>query len=102
MIETDEDLAALFDPADWADEALYRPATGPDIEVTVILSQPSIVADLGSVGVRSLKVSALVRAAQVARPRNGDALSVGGKTYVVRDTERDASGQLWRLDLGES
>ena len=90
---------AFGEPARW------RPATGPDQDITIIVNRPTGDAQLGGMVVSSPALTADVLASEVPAPRKGDALTsaADGKTYTVAARpERDRAGHAWRLTLGEA
>jgi len=100
-VETAEDLAVFFDTGDFGEGATYRPASGPDVLVTVIVDQPTREVQLFGGATRAPAVSVQLRVSEVAQPRKGDSIVIGGTTYAVRDAERDPLAAIWRVTLGE-
>jgi len=79
--------------------AIYTPRNGPTLTVRVMFKEPTEVAGLFDAGLSAPAYAAEVRASEVAAPGQGDRLTVGGRTYSVREARQDALGLVWRLDL---
>lgn len=100
-IETAEDLAAFFDVGAWGVSATYAPASGGSSSVTVILDKPVERLEIGALGVSAARRTILVRASEVATPRRGDAVTVGGETLRVGAATLDLSGKVWELEAAQ-
>lgn len=101
MIESDDDLAAFFDPADFGTAATYRRGAGEAVPFVgvFVAAHRAVVASgdwpgVSTVGpVMTAPLSALPAGAQ-----QGDAVTVGATVYRVRDVQPDGTG-LARLIL---
>lgn len=90
-----EDLAA---DADLGQAAHFRRPPYAWVAVRVILSQPTD--GLGQARAGSLQAD-LAASAITDTPQPADELRIGATVYVVEDTERDALGLSWRLQLAD-
>lgn len=93
-------LDALFDDPNLALAGLYRAGgTALDIPVRVIRRQPDRIGEFGVSRLRSETTTFEVRASEVADPREGDMLSVGGIRYVVQgEPLSDAERLVWTIE----
>jgi len=101
-IETDADRAAFFDPTEWGESAVYTPAGGQAVDVTVVRGRAHEIADLGVVGINLPAEKALIRASEVAAPAPGDTLDIGDVVYRVERADQDATATLWTLSLSRT
>jgi hypothetical protein len=92
----------LFADPNLAVMATYRPATGPDIAVRVILERGDAIVGLGQAGLRAPDLVAQLQAAEVANPRDGDALVLADGTYRVRTPRADPTRTVWMVDLQQA
>lgn len=80
--------------------ATYTPAGGDPIVVTVIVSRPTETVGFGEAGFRGPAIVADLRAAEVASPGRGDALTISGTDYTVfAHPSADPEGLVHRLEL---
>lgn len=81
----------------------FTPAGGGSAACRVLLESNDQKVDAYQVGARAGAYKAEIPSADVAtRPVAGDTLTVGARTFVVRDVEADALGISWRVDLDEA
>lgn len=91
--------APLFDTFGVA--GTYTPQGGEAMSVVFLVSKGTAADRLGRLKLSAQTVELQVRVADVAAPAAGDAVTVEGETYTVRNApERDALGTLWTLHLG--
>ncbi len=101
-VENAADLAAFFSTDDFAEAATYRPASGPDVAVSVIVDRPTREVSLGGLAVSAPAIACRLRSSEVAQPRKGDAITIGAATYTIAAApERESGGLIWHLTLGE-
>ena len=99
MIDFADDLAAMLDPDNFASAASYTAVGGKAKAIDVLLDEPHTRAELGDLDVIAQGFRAHLRAADVAAPAVGDALTIGARTWKVKRKELDLTGTLWTLDL---
>lgn len=89
----------------FADPNLSVPGTftasplGSPIAVRVVLTQNDPIIQFGEVGVRSPGVKLLLKVTEVGNPKEGDTVTVGSTTYIIRDARRDPHNLEWTLDV---
>lgn len=98
-VEDAADLAGFFEASEFAEAAVFTPAGGGGVAITVLMARPQLSAGLGGLGISAPQRIALVRKSDVAAPARGDALAVGAETLIVKDITLDDSGLIWRLGL---
>jgi len=79
--------------------ATYTPAGGDPIAVTVIVKTPE--GDLSGIGLGARRIGRVadVRSSEVASPAEGDTLTIGEESFIVRGAAPDAERLAWSLDL---
>jgi hypothetical protein len=82
-------------------DALYTPAGGEPTPVRVITRRPDTIVGFGGTRIHTEGATFEVRASEVADPRPGDQLSVGGDTFVIQGEpeRRDPDRLVWSLDM---
>jgi hypothetical protein len=82
-------------------DALYTPAGGEPVGVRVIARRPDTIVGFGETRIHAETTTLEVRASEVASPRPGDQLTVGGETFVIQGEPacRDPDRQVWDLDM---
>jgi len=82
-------------------DALYTPAGGGPIPMRVIARRPDTIVGFGETRIHAETATFEVRASEVASPRPGDQLIVGGEAFVVQGEpeRRDSERLVWRLDV---
>jgi hypothetical protein len=82
-------------------EASYTPAGGELIPVRVIARRPDTTVGFGESRTHAETATSEVRASEVANPRPGDQLTVGGETFVIQGEpeRRDPDRFVWSLDV---
>lgn len=93
----DEQMHVYFDDVHLARDAVYRSqGAGDGVACRVILRQPDELSDFGGTPVMRATTLVEVRAAEVARPREGDTFEIAGDVYsVVGAPRRDADRLTW-------
>ena len=78
-------------------DALYTPAGGEPVPVRVIARRPDTIVGFGETRIHAETATFEVRASEVASPRPGDQLTVGGETFVVQGEpeRRDPDRLVW-------
>jgi hypothetical protein len=84
--------------------AVYTPAGGEPVPVRVIARRPDIIVGFGETRIHTETAIFELRASEVASPRPGDQLTVGGETFVVQgEPERhDPDRYIWELNVRQS
>lgn len=82
-------------------DAVYTPAVGDPVAVRVIARRPDTIVGFGETRIHAETATFELRASEVANPRPGDQLTVGGDTFVVQGEpeRRDPDGLVWTLDV---
>ena len=77
------------------------PARGHPISVRVIAKRPDTIVGFGETRIHAETAAFELRASEVASPRPGDQLTVGGDTFVVQGEpeRRDPDRLVWSLDV---
>jgi hypothetical protein len=65
-------------------DAVYTPAGGDPVSVRVIARRPDTIVGFGDTRIHADTAIFEVRASEVAGPRPGDQLTVGGQTFVIQ------------------
>ena len=82
-------------------DAVYTPAGGEPVAVRVIAKRPDTIVGLGEARIHTETATVELRAGEVAAPRPGDRLAVGGETFAVQGEpeRRDPDRPVWTLDV---
>jgi hypothetical protein len=82
-------------------DATYTPAGGEAVSVRVIARRPDTIVGFGETRIHAETATFEVRASEVASPRAGDQLTVGGDNFVVQGEpeRRDPDRLVWMLDV---
>lgn len=102
MIDFAADLAAIMNDG-LGKDATFTPRGGAAVSLRVIPRGGDLTADLGMS--QSITPAAVftTAAAGLARPRAGDAITVGGVDYtLMSDAIRDARGLTWAMEARET
>ena len=85
-------------------DAVYTPAGGEPVPVRVIARRPDTIVGFGDTRIHAETATFEVRASEVANPRPGDQLTVGGETFVIQGEpeRRDPDRLVWTLDVRRS
>jgi hypothetical protein len=81
-------------------EAVYTPAGGDPVTARVIARRPDTIVGFGETRIHTETATFEVRASDVATPRPGDQVTVGGETFVVQGEpeRRDPDRLVWTVD----
>ena len=81
--------------------AVYTPAGGEPVPVRVIARRPDTIVGFSETRIHAETATFEVRGSEVASPRPGDLLTVGGETLVVQGEpeRRDPDRLVWSLDV---
>jgi hypothetical protein len=81
-------------------DALCTPAGGEPVPVRVIARRPDAIVGFGETRIHAETATFEVRVSEVASPRPGDQLTVGGVTFMVQGEpeRRDPDRLVWTLD----
>jgi hypothetical protein len=85
-------------------DAVYTPAGGEPVSVQVIARRPDTIVGFGDTRIHAETATFELRTSEVANPRSGDQLTVGGESLVVQGEpdRRDPDRLVWTLDLRRS
>jgi hypothetical protein len=80
---------------------VYTPAGGNPVTVRVIARRPDTIIGFGETRIHTETATFEVRTSEVANPRPGDQLTLGGDTFVVQGEpeRRDPDRLGWHLDV---
>lgn len=101
-VETDEDLANMFDTDDFAEDATYTPTVGDPVVVQVVVSRGRQFVNVGFSGVTATKRTAFARKAQIADPKRGETLTTATETLTIQTCNLDEQGVLWQLGMADT
>lgn len=99
-----DDLKGMFDCAEFAEAASYRPANGRPKAVRIIFDRPIEDMGLGTGGVTGTKLALHLPVCDwPAEPLRGDWIDVKIRgvltSYAVLKARRDLSGDVWVVEL---
>ena len=82
-------------------DAVYTPAGGEPASVRVIARRPDAIVGFGETRIHAETATLQVRASEIASPRPGDQLTLGGDTFIVQGEpeRRDPDRLVWTLDV---
>jgi len=82
-------------------DAVYTPAGGEPVPVRVIARLPDTIVGFGETRIHAETATFEVRGSEIASPRSGDHLAVGGETFIVQGEpeRRDPERLAWSLDV---
>jgi hypothetical protein len=82
-------------------DAMYTPAGGEPVPVRVIARRPDTIVGFGETRIHAETVMFELRTSEVASPRPGDTLTVGGETFVIQGEpeRRDPDQLVWTVDM---
>ena len=90
----------LFADASIATDATYTPDGGSAAPVRVVLRRPDAVTEFGGAQVWSETTRVDLRVSEMANPRPGDGITIGGETFVIQgEPTRDRERLVWTVDL---
>jgi hypothetical protein len=93
-------IDALFNAPGLGWDAVYTAENGRPVGVRVFRRQPEGALDLGDDRLAATVAVFDVRISEVAAPRAGDRLDLGGETFVVHGRPRRDDGRLiWTLQV---
>jgi hypothetical protein len=81
-------------------DALYTPAGGEPVSVRVIARRPDTIVGFGETRIHAETAMFEVRASDVASPRPGDQLAIGGEAFVIQGEpeRRDPDQLVWHVN----
>jgi hypothetical protein len=81
--------------------AVFTPAGGDPVAVRVIAKRPDTIVGFGETRLHAETATFEVRASEVANPRPGDQLTVGGEPFIIQGepARRDPDRLVWMLDV---
>jgi hypothetical protein len=82
-------------------DAVFMPIGGDPVTVRVIARRPDTIVGFGETRIHAETATFEVRASEVANPRPGDTLTVGGETFVIQGEpeRRDPDRLVWQMDV---
>jgi hypothetical protein len=83
-------------------DAVYTPAGGGEpASVRIIAKRPDTIVGFGETRIHAETATFELRVSEVANPRPGDQLTVGGDTFVIQGEpeRRDPDRLVWTLDF---
>jgi hypothetical protein len=82
-------------------DAVYTPSGGDPVGLRVIARRPDAIVGFGETRIHAETATFEARASEVASPRPGDQLTVGGETFVIQGEpeRRDPDGLVWQMDV---
>ena len=85
-------------------DAVYEPAGGEPVSVRVIARRPDMIVGFGETRIHAETAAFEVRTREVANPRPGDQLTVGGESFVIQGEpeRRDPDRLVWTLDAAQA
>lgn len=99
----------LFADPSLARDAIFRAGgTGPDVPVRVMLRRPDRIGELahsapfghGETRLAAATTLVDIRVAEAAAPEEGDAVVIGGETFIVQcQPLRDAERLVWTIEV---
>ncbi len=94
-------IDALFCDPNLARDAVFRAGgTGPDLPVRVMLRRPDRIGEFGETRLAAATTLVDIRVAEAAAPEEGDAIVIGGETFIVQGQPlRDAERLVWTLEV---
>jgi len=93
-------VEALFGDASIPTDATHAPAGGTATPVRVVVRRPDAVTDFGGAQVWSETTRVDLRVSEVASPRPGDTITIGGEAFVIQgEPVRDRERLVWTVDL---
>jgi len=91
---------ALFADTNVAADATYTPDGGSPVPVRIVFRRPDSVTDFGGAQVWSETTQADLRVAEVASPRPGDTITIGGDAFLIHgEPVRDRERLVWTVDF---
>ncbi|MCM0018427.1 MAG: hypothetical protein NBV67_00370 [Tagaea sp.] len=101
-VEQTEDLAAMFDAAEFGVAATWKAGgAGAGVAVTLLDRLLGDPIDFGETRVRQDRRIFLARAAELPGAAKEDTIAVASIVYRVRDVRPDASGAVLTLDCAK-
>jgi len=82
-------------------DATYTPAGGEAVGVRVIARRPDAIVGFVETHIHAETATFEVRASEIASPRPGDQLTLGGEIFVIQGEpeRRDLDRLVWTLDV---
>jgi hypothetical protein len=82
-------------------DAVYMPAGGEPVSVRVIARRQDTIVGFGETRIHAETATFELRASEVANPRSGDQLTVGGESFVIQGEpeRRDPDRLVWKVDV---
>src|SRR5690625_3340194 len=89
----------LFADPILAQDAVYTAAGGAAVAIRVIARRPDEVTGFGDARIWSETARFDIRTAEVATPRPGDRIEIGGDAFLVQgEPVRDSARLVWTVD----
>jgi hypothetical protein len=92
-------VEALFADPNLGRAATFEPADGDPFPVLVIKRRADAITDFGEARLWSETTRFDLRVSEIAAPRPGDRLVLGGETFVIQgEPMRDRERLVWTID----
>jgi hypothetical protein len=100
MLAISSAVDALFADPNIGREATWEPTDGEPVPVRVIARRADVVAEFGGGRLWSETTRFDLRVREVANPRPGDRLVLGGEAFLVQgEPVRDRERLVWTIDV---
>ena len=93
-------MDALFADPNIGVEAIYTSDGGAPVLVRAVVRRPDEVTNFGDARLWSETTRIDLRVAEVANPRPGDRIEIGGDAFLIQgEPDRDRERLVWTVDL---
>jgi hypothetical protein len=93
-------LAVLFDDPNIGRDAVYTANGGAQVLVRVVARRADAISDFGDARLWSETTRIDLRVTEVAAPRPGDRIEIGGDAFLIQgEPVRDRERLVWTIDL---
>jgi hypothetical protein len=93
-------MDVLFTDPHLARDVVYTAEGGAPVLIRAILRRPDDVTDFGDARLWSETTRLDLRVAEVANPRPGDRIEIGGEAFLIQgEPVRDRERLVWTVDL---
>ncbi len=97
------DLPTFFDTDEFAVAAIYTPASGSPVSLTVIVDHVDAETVMFDTNARRVGIKIHARRDQLAtKPAEGGTITIGAQGYKIRYAAEDPDGLTWRIDVDEA
>jgi len=93
-------IETLFGDPNMARDAVYTPAGGAPVLIRVVTRRADEITGFGEARLWSETTRVDLRVAEVADPRPGDRVEIGGEAFLIQgEPVRDRERLVWTVDL---